>query len=115
MNWSVAQAKQQFSEMLRAAAREPQAIYNRTTPVAMVLGTEDFEAFQQWKQRNSVSPCIESIARLRTELSVAGFDGIEIEPRPIESRTSDFALMLDEEYAPPRRASRKKAHRRGTR
>ena len=37
MAWKVAEAKQRLSEVLRCAAREPQTIYSRSRPVAVVV------------------------------------------------------------------------------
>ena len=37
MTWNIASAKQQFSEVVRLTAQEPQAIYNRDKPVAVMV------------------------------------------------------------------------------
>jgi prevent-host-death family protein len=42
--WQVAEAKAGFSKLIAAAAREPQTIERRGTPVAVVVGAEDFRA-----------------------------------------------------------------------
>lgn len=117
MEWNIAQAKQQFSEVVRLAAQEPQAIYNRARPVAVVVSTEEFDAFQQWKATQSGNAVLESLARLRAELNAAGFDGLETEPRPLANRPNAFEQMLDEEYgpAPLLPAAPGKARARGTR
>lgn len=120
MNWSIAQAKQQFSEVVRLAAEEPQAIYNRATPVAMIVGTHDYEAFRQWQVSQGVNPLVDSLARLREALGVAGLDRIDIEPRPTENRPNAFEQMLDDEYGPAPQPGvsgkkKEKARARGTR
>ena len=117
MDWSIAQAKQQFSEVVRLAAKEPQAIYNRTTPVAMVVTTDDYVLFKEWKARQDGNPLSDSIARLRDALGAAGFDGVEIAPRALEGRPNSFDQMLDEDYAPtpPSAATVKKGRARGAR
>jgi prevent-host-death family protein len=117
MDWSIAQAKQQFSEVVRLAAAEPQAIYNRSTPVAMLVGADEFEQFKRWKARRAAPPLADSFGRLRAELTSAGLDGIDIEPRPIEGRPNSFEQMLDEEYGavPPPTAPARKARARGAR
>ncbi|MEJ8846828.1 type II toxin-antitoxin system prevent-host-death family antitoxin [Variovorax rhizosphaerae] len=118
MDWSIAQAKQQFSEVVRLTAEEPQAIYNRSTPVAMMIAADEFEQFRQWKERQAGNPLVDSLAHLRAGLVAAGFDGIELEPRPTEGRPNAFEQMLDDEYglAPtPAAAAVRKARARGTR
>ena len=49
MTWNIATAKQQFSEVVRLTAEEPQAIYNRDKPVAVMVSAETFEQFKQWQ------------------------------------------------------------------
>ena len=49
MTWNIASAKQQFSEVVRLTAEEPQAIYNRDKPVAVLISAEEFEEFKQWR------------------------------------------------------------------
>ena len=49
MKWSVADAKQRLSELLRTAAKEPQTILSRSRPVAVVVGAEAFEEFKAWQ------------------------------------------------------------------
>lgn len=118
MQWSIAQAKQQFSEVVRLAAEEPQAIYNRNTPVAMLVGTDEFEKFRQWKALEAANPLVDSLAHLRAGLVAAGLDGIEIEPRSTQGRPNSFEQMLDEEYGPapaPASAPARKARARGAR
>lgn len=49
MKWTVAQARQNFCEMLKAAASEPQPIFNRKRPVAALVDYATFEAFEKWR------------------------------------------------------------------
>ena len=49
MTWNIASAKQQFSEVVRLTAEEPQAIYNRDKPVAVLISMQDYEDFQRWR------------------------------------------------------------------
>lgn len=56
MTWKIAQAKQHFSQLIRAAADEPQFISNRNRPVAAVIGGETFALFATWRSRRSPSP-----------------------------------------------------------
>ena len=49
MNWSVAEAKEQLSEVLRRAATRPQTITKQARDIAVVVGVEEFRAFEKWK------------------------------------------------------------------
>ncbi|RZI96934.1 MAG: type II toxin-antitoxin system prevent-host-death family antitoxin [Variovorax sp.] len=119
MSWSIAQAKQQFSEVVRLAAEEPQAIYNRATPVAMIVGTQDYEAFKQWQATQGGNPLLQSMNRLRDALAEAASDGLALEPHLPENRPNAFEQMLDEEYglapAPVVASPTRKGRTRGTR
>jgi len=48
----MAEAKQELSRVVRAAAIEPQWIQNRDVVVALVVGAKDAEAFLEWKKRS---------------------------------------------------------------
>ena len=66
MHWNVAQAKQRLSEVIREAAREPQTIYNRNAPVAVVIAAEELAEYQAWKQsRGRQTTLAEEFDRLR--------------------------------------------------
>jgi prevent-host-death family protein len=64
MQWSVAEAKQKFSAVLRAAAAEPQQILNRGQVVAAVIDAKAFEAFQAWRQQQDTSSLADVFAEL---------------------------------------------------
>ncbi|MDO5623743.1 MAG: type II toxin-antitoxin system Phd/YefM family antitoxin [Pseudomonadota bacterium] len=82
MDWNIGNAKQQFSEVVRLAANEPQAIYNRDKPVAMVISAEEFEAYREWKVKQQRPTLAEQFAQIRKALIEEGAeDGIEIPPR----------------------------------
>lgn len=82
MDWNIGNAKQQFSEVVRLAANEPQAIYNRDKPVAMVVSAEEFELFREWKAKQRRPTLAEQFAEIRKALIEEGAeDGIEIPPR----------------------------------
>lgn len=49
MNWTIAKARQHFSELLQEAAREPQAVCNRNRPVAAVVDFETYRKFAEWQ------------------------------------------------------------------
>lgn len=42
--WQVQEAKQRFSEVLRAAAKRPQTITKNGTPVAVLVDIDDYRA-----------------------------------------------------------------------
>ena len=81
MTWNIANAKQQFSEVVRLTAQEPQAIYNRDKPVAVVISATDFEAFKQWQIERKQPSLTELFDEIRAVLAAEGEDGIEVPPR----------------------------------
>ena len=64
MKWNVAEARQNFTQLLREAEQEPQSIYKRDRFVAAVLDAETFASFQAWQkaQRASVAAALEDLA-----------------------------------------------------
>ena len=92
--WNIASAKQQFSEVVRLTAEEPQAIYNRDKPVAVLVSAEDFEEFKQWKAQQAKPSLLELFADLRAALIADGAqDGIELPPR-----TTRYNPMVDDPH-----------------
>jgi prevent-host-death family protein len=65
MQWSIAEAKQKFSAVLRASVTEPQQILNRGQVVAAVIDAKTFEAFQAWRHQQDTSSLAEVFAELR--------------------------------------------------
>lgn len=55
MKWQIAQAKQEFSQLVRAAFGEPQFIFNRNRLVAALIDGEEYEAFRRWKEERERS------------------------------------------------------------
>ena len=45
--WQVQEAKQRFSEVLRAAATRPQTITRNGTPVAVIVDIDDYRSHRQ--------------------------------------------------------------------
>ena len=82
MTWNIASAKQQFSEVVRLAAEEPQAIYNRDKPVAVLISIQDYEDFQRWRAERARPTLTQQFDEIRALLAAEGLDGIEIPPRP---------------------------------
>ncbi len=81
MTWNIANAKQQFSEVVRLTAEEPQAIYNRDKPVAVMISADEFEEFKQWKSQRKRPTLAQQFDEIRALLAERGEDGIEIPPR----------------------------------
>lgn len=93
MTWNIASAKQQFSEVVRLTAEEPQAIYNRDKPVAVVVSVEEYEKFKQWKAERERPTLTELFDEIRAILAAEGQDGIEIPPR-----TTRYNAMVDDPH-----------------
>ena len=94
MTWNIASAKQQFSEVVRLTAEEPQAIYNRDKPVAVVISMEEFEEFKQWRAQQAKPSLLELFADIRAALIADGAeDGIELPPR-----TDRYNPMVDDPH-----------------
>jgi len=98
MNWNIAQAKQRFSEVVKQAAKEPQIIYNRNTPVAALIAAEELAEYRAWKQNQPDKPSlVEAFAQMRA-LASGDPDPLP-EPRRLEGgRPNAFLEMLAEEY-----------------
>jgi hypothetical protein len=58
----MAEAKQELSRVVRAAATEPQWIQNRDVVVALVVGAKDAEAFLEWKKRSEAQTLAAALA-----------------------------------------------------
>ena len=93
MTWNIASAKQQFSEVVRLTAEEPQAIYNRDKPVAVIISAQDFEDFQRWRTERGRPTLTEMFDEIRALVAADGQDGIEIPPR-----TTRYNSMVDDPH-----------------
>lgn len=78
MTWSIANAKQQFSEVVRLTAKEPQAIYNRDKPVAVMISASEYEEFKRWQQEQRQPTMAALFDEIRAILAAEGEDGIEV-------------------------------------
>lgn len=68
MEWNVAEAKRRLSELLRAAASEPQLVKSRDRAVAAVVGVEEYEQFAAWRAgRQSIGTAFDDLRRLAAE------------------------------------------------
>ena len=91
--WNIANAKQQFSEVVRLTDEEPQAIYNRDKPVAVVVSAKEFDEFKQWKAQQAKPSLLELFANMRAALVEEGFDGLDLPPR-----TTRYNPMVDDPH-----------------
>ncbi len=89
MTWNIASAKQQFSEVVRLTAEQPQAIYNRDKPVAVLISVKDFEEFKRWQAERNRPTLAEQFDEIRALLADQGMDGIEIPPRTTRPNPMD--------------------------
>ena len=94
MTRKIASAKQQFSEVERLTAEEPQAIYNRDKPVAVMISVEELEEFKRWQEQQAKPSLLELFADIRAALIADGAeDGIELPPR-----TYRYILLVDDPH-----------------
>ena len=93
MKWSVAKARERFSDLLRKAATEPQEIYNRDRLVAAVLGPDSFRELSESMEKTARKTLRESFAEMREVMKEEGYK-LEIPAR--KSRKNDFPKVLDE-------------------
>jgi hypothetical protein len=89
--WKVGQAKQQFSEVLRRAEKEPQLIQNRERLVAAVLGPADTAEFLAWRERRraSLAEALGDARRICTE------EGYALEVGPRADRPNPLLRVAD--------------------
>ncbi len=90
--WTIARAKERFSELVRAAQRSPQVIYNRDRAVAVIVDGETFRGLAA-AQARSVSRTLEDAF---TELRVPADDAQAIGVAERTTRPNPFADVLDE-------------------
>lgn len=92
MQWTIGQARQRFSELLREATGEPQIITNRDRPVAAVIDESTFRQFQEWqaRRRTSLSECFQELRRICAE------EDYELVIPERTTRANPFPQVLDE-------------------
>ncbi|MDA8018836.1 MAG: type II toxin-antitoxin system Phd/YefM family antitoxin [Thermoanaerobaculia bacterium] len=95
MIWKVAEAKQNLSKLLRAAATKPQKIYRRNHLVAAVVDSDTFAEFESWQreQERRKAPS-EVFAELRRLCAEEQFEFPEI---PRIDRENSFIEEIDDE------------------
>ena len=93
MNWKIAEAKQNFSELVRAAEDEPQWIYNRDKLVAAMVPAGTLQEFLSWRRRKEEQTLGGAFAELRRICQEEDYS-LEIPPR--QERPNPFPDALDE-------------------
>jgi prevent-host-death family protein len=93
MRWSIAEAKQKFSDVVRRAGQEPQLIFNRERLVAAVIGPDTFEAFQAWRECEQSRTLVDAFAELR---QIATEEAYTLEIPPRSDRRNAFADLFDD-------------------
>jgi prevent-host-death family protein len=66
MNWKIAEAKKHFSKVLQEVKESPQIIYNRNTPVAVVITPNEFEEYKNFKQEHQQENIADFFKQLRS-------------------------------------------------
>lgn len=97
--WGIAEAKQRFSEVVRAAEEEPQMIYNRKRRTAAVIGGETLDAFLSWREEHAGRSLAGAFDELRRLAAEAGED-LVLDVPPRRDRTNPFASDDDERASP---------------
>lgn len=87
--WGIARARGRFSELLEAAAGEPQHLYNRGRRVGVVIGPDEYASFQQWKAAQRRRTLFDAFAELR---ELGREEGFELVIPPRRDRPNPFAL-----------------------
>lgn len=93
MEWKIAEAKQKFSELVKAAEDEPQWIYNRDKLVVAMVPAETLREFLSWRhqrQERTVGEAVEELRRICEEEDYT----LNIPPR--QERPNPFPDALDE-------------------
>ena len=94
MDWKIGEAKQRFSEVVRAAEAEPQRIYNRDRLVAAVVGPGEIKAFLAWRDRQRRGSLADSMRELSRICAEEGYT-LEVPSREQEGRPNPFTEDLD--------------------
>jgi antitoxin (DNA-binding transcriptional repressor) of toxin-antitoxin stability system len=93
MNWRIAQAKQRFSELIHAAAKEPQLIYNRERLVAAIIEAEMFQEFLAWRDHTEKTSLADAFRELHQLMAEEDYT-LEVPAR--KDRPNPFADVLDD-------------------
>ncbi len=93
MHWHVAEAKQKFSEVLRATATEPQLIFKRDRLVAAMIDARTYEAFQAWYEQQHRATMAKAFVELR---QLCTEEGYTLSAPTRQDRTNTFAEALND-------------------
>ena len=93
MHWKISEAKQNFSEVVKLAAVEPQRIFNRERLVAAVVDGETLRAFQDWQAGHERASLAHRFAELRALVAAEDYD-VNLPQR--RDRVNAFAESLDD-------------------
>lgn len=80
MKWSTAEAREKLSQLVRAAAQDPQVITNRGQPVAVVIDAKEYEAFKGWREQRSEQTMGEALDALKAACTAEDY-ALEVPPR----------------------------------
>ena len=92
MEWKIGEAKERFSQLVRAAAEEPQLVVNRGRLVAAVIDAPTFYAFKAWQENQARTTLADVFATLR---ELCAEEGYQFEPAPRRDRPNMFVDALD--------------------
>ena len=93
MDWKIAEAKQKFSELVKAAENEPQWIYNRDKLVVAMVPAETLKEFLGWRRQREERSLAEAFEELRRICEEEDYT-LEIPRR--QERSNPFPDALDE-------------------
>ena len=94
MPWNIAQARQQFSEVVRRCTKRPQLIYNRNNLVAATIDATEYQAFKAWSDKAEKRTLADEFAELREIMEEEDY---QLTPAPRSTRKNTVADVLAEE------------------
>jgi len=84
----MADARSRFSELVQSAASEPQMLYNRGRPVAVLIDPQEYDRFCQWKAGQATGSIAAAFAEIRERL---GGESYTLEVPARRDRVNPFA------------------------
>lgn len=92
MSWSIAEAKQQFSEVVRQAKDAPQLVHNRGTLVAAIVNPATLREIESWQKQVSQNTLAQELAELRQLMQTEAVEGLSLPGRG--NRENPFVDVL---------------------